>query len=166
MSSVLLPENLLPLLKDKHLLLDTNVFIDSLAKPSLYSQLYNKLKDNNTFLATIDFVKMEILKGAEDATRYNTKERLITDVTETILPNMPTHVEQAYELIKKYQEDGKSLSITDYYLGVNLMHYKSSLLLMTRNTTEFPERIFNLVGSINVFFDKTLHAYGVYQYPQ
>ncbi len=55
------PSDLLPLLKDKHIILDTNIFIDYLTKPTAFITFFKELKANGTIITSIDPVAFEFL---------------------------------------------------------------------------------------------------------
>lgn len=108
-----------------------------------------------------------IQKSAKDQIRqliekYHQKEDFFDQIIETCLPTTNEMFINLYKLIQMYKEDGKSLSVTDLFLGATLMQYKGSLFLLTKNTTDFPTNIFNLESYINISYTKGLHTYGVY----
>lgn len=51
---ILYPPNLITFLKNKHLLLDSNIFIDAVNKPTIFTDFFNLLKSSDVALATID----------------------------------------------------------------------------------------------------------------
>lgn len=160
------PENLFRTLKDKHLLLDTNVFIDSFnfAQPQDYVLFFNKLKDNNTTLTTIDGVVMEFLKGSKSEEVYSKKNEHIENIIDVKLPFFQEESATIHELIKLYKAGGGSVELVDYHLGANLMKYKHNLFLMTRNSKDFPQDIFSLESTISFASSKTIFTYGIYTY--
>jgi len=154
-------------LRNKHLLLDTNIFRDVASKPSVFTSFFNLLKNSDVTLATIDLVKFEILKGSANNLKYEEKEQMIKDITEeVIIPTTSEMIASVYELIKQYGIDGASISVTDLYLGAALIQFKKNLFLLTRDTTDFLQRIFELSGVINIPCSKGIFTYGVYQYTQ
>lgn len=158
------PSNLLSSLKNKHLLLDTNVFTDAVSKPTAYTKFFNDLKSAEITVVTSDLVKYEFLIGSADVTKYREKEKHIDDVVDAILPISPKTYELAYELIKEYGIESKVLSTTDLLLGALLKQYKESVYLMTRDTSDFIQNIFDLVFIINCPLPKGIFTYGVYKY--
>lgn len=160
------PEDFFSLLRGKHLLLDTNVFIDSFNfdRPVDYIKFFNNLKDNDTTLATIDGVVLEFLKGSKNEEVFNRKKEHLDDITDIILPTQRDDSEKIKELIRLYQSDGGGIEIVDYYLGANLLRYRKNLCLMTRNTRDFPQNIFSLISTISFSSFKTIFTYGIYTY--
>ncbi|MCL5970146.1 MAG: hypothetical protein M1450_01420 [Patescibacteria group bacterium] len=161
---IIYPPALITCLKNKHLILDTTVFRDAAVKPTVFENFFNKLKEANIVLTTNDFVKFELLKGSSDSSKYKAKEKVINDIIDVSLPVLSQTCELVYDLIEDYGIDGTSLSITDLTLGATLMQYKENIYLMTRDTTDFIQKIFHLVFVINAPHPKGIFTYGVYQY--
>lgn len=161
---IIYPPELKPFLKDKHLLLDTNIFRDFSSKSTSYTNFFNDLKKDNVTFATIDLVRYELLKGSSDNLKYEARDNLINDIVDVIIPVIPKTCDLVYELIKEYGVEGSAVGITDLYLGSMLMHYKENICLMTRDTSDFIERIFSLQFVINVQHQKGIYTYGIYQY--
>ena len=161
---IIYPPTLLSSLQNKHLLLDANVFRDAGAKPTDFRVFFNNLKKAEVTLTTIDFVKYELLTGSANETKYIAKEALINDIIDVYLPIIPQTFQLVYEVIKSYGIDGSSLSITALFLGATLMQYKENIYLMTSDTTDFIQSIFDLSFVINVPYTKGIFTYGIYQY--
>jgi predicted nucleic acid-binding protein len=155
---------LIPSLKNRHLLLDTNVFRDMASKPTVFADFFNLLKNEDVTLTTLDVVKYEILKGSRDNEKYKEKEKQIDAIIDIVLPIIPGEDKLIYELIKQYEIDGTAISITDLFLGATLMQYKKNIFLMTRDTTDFMQNIFDLKFIVNAPHKKGIFTYGIYQY--
>jgi len=156
---------LLSTLKDKHLLIDTSVFIDTSKSPSEFRELISKLKSNGVVIVTLDVVKIEFLRGSIDSKSYKDKEELMNDIIDSVLPvNHKTIIENLYKLTQQMKEDGKSASIIDLFLGATLMCYKKNLFLLTKNSRDFPTNIFSLSSIINISKRRTIQCYGVYNF--
>lgn len=156
--------NFISVIKNKYLLLDTNVFIDTLLNPHSFFDFLNDLKKQQVTLSTIDMVKMEFLKGAPDEQKYIEKTSLMNSIIDNTIAATPDINENIFTLLKKYRLDGKASSLTDLYLGAYLMKYGKNLFLLTRNTTDFPQNIFEVKSIVNVTYSKGIHTYGLYQY--
>ena len=160
---IIIPPDLLISLKNKHLLLDTNVFIDSLLHPAAFTYFFNELRSADITLVTIDLVKIEFLRGASDDNDHKRKEEFLEDITDLVLPTDINTVKNVYKLVKDYRIQGKTIAMADLYLGANLMRYNTTLYLLTRNTNDFPLRLFDLDYVINYPLDKGIFTYGVYK---
>lgn len=159
---IIIPPDFFQTFKDKHILLDTSVFIDAFLNPVQFGEFFNNLRTQRTTLISLDVVKTEFLKGAPTVEKYNQKEEFFDQIIEACLPTTNETFINLYKLVQMYKEDGKNASVTDLFLGATLMQYKRSLFLLTKNTTDFPTNIFNLESHINISYTKGLHAYGVY----
>jgi predicted nucleic acid-binding protein len=161
---IIYPAALIPTLKNKHLLLDTNIFRDVAIKPTVFHKFFSELKQAEVTLVTIDLVKYEILKGSSDKNKYIIKEKLINDVTDITVPIRPDTLQLVYQLIKSYGINGSAVHITDLILGAILMQYKKNIYLITRDTSDFIQEIFDLKFIVNATHNKGIFTYGVYQY--
>lgn len=163
MIEIIAPPNLISVVKNKHLLLDTNVFIDCSLNPQVFINFLNSLKQNQITLTTIDLVKIEFLKGAPELNKFKEKESLFNSITDHIIPITADITKNVYSLINKYKINGAALSVTDLYLGACLSKFKNNLLLLTKDTTDFPQNIFNIKSIINITYPRSIHLYGIYQ---
>lgn len=161
---IIIPPDFFQILKDRHILLDTSVFIDSFLNPTNFGELFNKLKAQGTTLVTLDVVKAEFLKGTPNTEKYRQKEEFLNQIVDALMPTTVDTYDNLFDFIKIYKEDGKSLSITDLLLGAVLMQYRNTLLLLSKNTTEFSTNVFNLVTYMNISYTKGLHSYGIYNF--
>jgi len=161
---IIYPPTFITSLTNKHLLLDTNIFRDAAVNHSVFIEFFNQLKSNNTTIVTTDFVKYELLKGSANPSKYNDKEQLIHTIIDMTIPIQSTMITVAYNLIREYGIDGAALSVTDLVLGAVLMQYKQGIFLMTRDTTDFTQKVFDLKYIINAPFSKGIFTYGIYQY--
>lgn len=159
---IIIPPDFFQILKDKHALLDTSVFIDAFLHSVEFGKFFNDLKTQRITLVSLDAVKIEFLKGAPNVEKYNQKKDFFDQIVDACLTTTNETFTNVYKLIQMYKADGKSLSVTDLLLGATLMQYKKNLFLLTKNTTDFPTNIFNLVSYMNISYIKGLHSYGVY----
>lgn len=155
---------LIPFLKEKFLLLDTNVFRDAAVKPTIFNNFINTLKTAGTTIATIDLVKFELLKGSANKQKYSEKESFISQIIDATIPLNSKAFELGYNLIQQYELDGTAVHITDLMLGALLMQYGKQICLLTRDTSDFNQNIFDLLFIVNAPHSKGIFTYGVYQY--
>lgn len=161
---IIYPATLISSLKNKHLLLDTNFLKDVVFKPTIYKTFISELKKSDVTLAVIDFVKYELLKGSSGITKYKEREEFISSIADVTIPIMPDTYQLVYELIQSYGIDGSTIHITDLLLGAILMQYKKNIFLITRDTTDFIQAIFDLLFVVNAPHAKGILTYGIYQY--
>lgn len=161
---IIKPVDLLSLLKDKHILLDTNILIDSLTKPRLFKSFFNELRENGVTITSIDPVAIEFLQGASDKKRYGEKKEILSQIIDAFIPINKDIFNNVYKLIEAYGIDGKGTDMTDFLLGAALVQYPERLFLFTKNTGDFPLSVFNLVSVINFPTIKSIQTYGIYKY--
>jgi len=159
-------EDLLQSIKGKHLLLDTNVFIDAFAHPKVFGDFFNELKSNDNVVVTLESVKIEFLTGSSNIEKYTQREEYMDKIIDAYLPITPDTLTKAFQLITELGIDGSSISVTDYQLGSCLKKYKKNICLITKNTSDFPQRVFSVLGVVNFPFNKGIQTYGFYYYEQ
>lgn len=161
---IIKPPDLLPLLKEKHILLDTNILIDSLIKPTVFTNFIKELKDNGTIITSIDPVAYEFLQGAATPEKFKEKQELLNGIIDAYLPITKPTFENIYTLIELFGIEGKGTDMTDLILGGVLMQYPERLFLFTKNTTDFPMNIYTFKSVFNFPHNKSIQTYGVYTY--
>lgn len=163
---IIIPPDFFTSINNCHLLLDTNVFIDTLLNPTRFGDFFILLKEHNVTLVTIEPVIFEFLKGAQNIEKTQERETVIDSIIETIIPIPKEAFQNAKKLLLEYKEEGSKISITDLLLGTTLSGYHGKLFLMTKNTTDFPTNIFKLETFINLLHRKSIQSYGVYSYSE
>lgn len=158
------PPETIPFLRNKHLLLDANIFRDYTKSPSVYTEFFNLLKESDITLATVNEVKYEILKGSNSKNKYDEKNKLIDDIIDVLIPSTKETQSLIYSLIQEYGIEGSAVGITDLTLGAMLKQFRRNICLMTRDTTDFTQSIFDLKFIINASHNRGIFTYGIYQY--
>jgi len=129
----------------------------------VYVRFFNKLKKADITLATIDLVKYEVLKGSANEAAYTDREKLVDVVIDTVIPTTKDIYSSAYQLLKEYGAEGAALKVTDLILGAFIRQYKDSIYVITRDTTDFLQRLFELEFIVNYPHNKGIFTYGVYK---
>lgn len=161
-----IPQEFTSVVENRKILLDTNVFIDVSLNPTQLTKFLNELKENDCTFFTSELVVAEFVKGAITKDKIRQKEELVGSIIESYIQLTQKTLENCIQLIKVYGEDSKSLSITDLLLGSLLLDSPEELLLITKNTTDFPTNIFKLETCFNIIHRKAIQTYGVYSYPK
>lgn len=149
--------------RDRHILLDTTVFIDASSSPVKFANIFNELKGNGCVLVTLECVLTEFIKGGSDEKKLAEKRQYVEDIVDAFLPITREVTQNATKLAELYKEDGKKVSVTDFFLGAVIMQYKK-MLLMTCNITDFPTNIFNLETFITLVHRKAIETCGLYSF--
>jgi hypothetical protein len=124
------------------------------------------MRENRNTLITLDLVKIEFLRGARDTQSYKIKEAHFNDIVESVIPLTTGVINNSYKLVEKCKEGGRTISVTDLYLGACLMSYPKSLYLLTKNTNDFPNNIFTLKNYFHLIHTRAVQVYGVYTYEE
>ena len=171
---ITIPQNFFDILKDKHLLLDTSVFIDVSNHPIEFAGFFEQCKKNEVFLTTIFPVQIEFIKGISYQ-EIQERKKLISDIIadeyssksekkEYLLP-FDKNIFQHFEfLLGKYKQDGNRVSLTDLSLGATLINYGPQVMLLTKNNIDFPTSIFSRKTHLLIEMKKTIQPYGIYSY--
>jgi predicted nucleic acid-binding protein len=158
---LILPHDFYSVTKDKFLLLDTSVFIDTLLNPVKFEQLFSKLKNNGCTLVTLDAIQLEFIKGSLDDVSFEKKKLVISGIVDSVLPISKDIWDESLELLKAYKEDGKTASVADLLLGGTIVKYSGTILLITKNLSDFPTNIYKLETHFNLLHRKGLHSYAL-----
>ena len=156
------PPDFLSILKNKHLLLDTNVFIEAFAAPSEFGKFFNKLKDSDVTVVTLRLVEVEFLRGAASRSKQNEKKKFMDDIVDTYLPMPLDFVDDVLLVMERLGNDSKASSVTDLVLGSSLAKYKNGLFLMTKDLSDFPTNVFERISYMNLLKPKAIHTFGIY----
>jgi len=164
---IVLPVEFFLVIKDKHLILDTSVFIDAFSHIKDFGVLFNQLKvQHNVTLVTTEHVLIEFLKGSTTETRLDEKKAFFEKIIDAYLPCRPDLLKNLLELLKLYKIDSKDLSLTDLYLGALLVKYRKNIFLLTKDLTDFPTHIFNRATYATLLEANSIRNYGVYNFDQ
>lgn len=158
---LILPHDFYSITKDKFLLLDTSVFIDTLLSPVRFEELFSKLKANGCTLVTLDAVQIEFIKGALDEVSFKKKELVINGIVDSIIPISKDIWDESLNLLKSYKEDGKAASVADLLLAGTIAKFSRTIFLITKNLNDFPTNIFTLETHFSLVHRKGLHSYGI-----
>lgn len=161
---IITPDGFLQILKNKTILLDTNVFIDAFKNPKEFTKLFNGLKENGVVLVTMDTVLIEFTKGAFDSKKFEDKKRFVKEIIETFLPIDKEILDDSLSFVDFYKEEGKDVSVTDFILAGCLAKFGKNIFLMTKDIKDFPTNIFEMETYFNLFHRKAIHNYGIYRY--
>ncbi|MDO8487017.1 MAG: hypothetical protein Q7S45_01880 [Candidatus Curtissbacteria bacterium] len=161
---IVTPQGFFQTLKNSHLLLDTNVFIDAFHNPGEYGKFFNELKGNGVTLVTVNAVLIEFTKGSFELKIFEEKKKFLDEIIDAIIPLEKGVFDNAIGLLKLYGIEGKDISIVDLLLGGTLVKYGKNIYLMTKDIKDFPANIYKLETHINVIKRKAIHVFGIYRY--
>lgn len=165
-ATILLAPRFFQILSGKHILLDNSVFIDATNHSQAFFELFAQMKQVGAKLVTVDQVAFEFTKGGQSKDVVLAKREQIAEIVE--LSNLPIRPEVystlVPDLIERYGEIGKAISITDLLLAGVLQSYRNDMLLLTKNPRDFPSSVFTLQSHLILQTRQSLHIYGVFGY--
>lgn len=161
---IFIPRDFLLAIKGKHLLLDTNFFIDASNHKGSFKNLVKTFLENDATLVSIEPVLTEFLKGSPSEDKYKIKAEYFEEIVSSFLPITKDVFDNARELTRMYKEEGKGVSIVDLLLGATLMKYQRNLCLITKDIKDFPTNIFLRLTHFSLMGHRSIQSYGVYDY--
>lgn len=163
---IFIPRDFLLAIKGKHLLLDTNFFIDASNHKKQFERLVKAFLENDATLVSIEPVQTEFLKGSPSENKYKIKVEYFEEIISNFIPITKDIFDNVRELTKMYKEEGKGVSIVDLLLGATLIKYQKNLCLITKDIKDFPTNIFRRLTHFNLLDRRSIQSYGVYDYGQ
>jgi hypothetical protein len=167
MPSVITPSTLDQAVKNKHLLFDTSFFIDYENHKEDFISLLARMKKLDCTLVTVDQVAIEYIKGSKSKVDMRKRLALINSCIDSYLPvNTKVYSEQIQEQILNYGRRSASAAITDLVLGVLAKNHQNDLLVLTKNSRDFPSHLFRLESHFLLQNKKsnTVQIYCIYKY--
>ncbi len=153
---------------DRWLLLDTNIFINSIKKDhkEAYARLFADLSKAKIQVVTIPSVQLEFNRGVKTINDYRLRERLLSDINVTVLNRVEEEYFNSTEFVIAYQGLAPGVSYTDLLLGLTLKKYGERLALLTSNHNDFPTTIYNREALVEVHGATWVESLGIYMFSQ
>lgn len=161
------------ILKDKYLLLDTNILINCSKFPPLFKGFLNKLIDNDITPVIDHTVRFEFLRKADSAYQRTVLEAFLNSLFPNVmeLPFNKETVTDAIDFANIYAwKKEKAISLADCFLASAMKKFNEKatnplLYLATENHKDFPEYVFKRIGIETVERTRTdIHNIGVYEF--
>lgn len=156
------------ILRSRNVLIDTNFLIDATIFKKEAADLIGQLNSLGCNLLTTRAVIIETLGGTKDETHLKDKidyvellfsrpfDKIVSLPIERDLPNIKD--------LLSFSRQCNKFGTTDFELFLTLQKYKSSgILLITRNHSDFTNKICDRAGFITLLGDKEIRTYGIYQ---
>jgi hypothetical protein len=154
-------------LQSSFLLLDTNFLIDASIFRAEAVDLIAELRKMDCELVTTRAVLVEFLGGTKNPVEYDAKvlfvellfgktlDKIVSLPIDSKLPNKTDLLD--------FSRQCQKFAPTDFELFLTLKKYShSSLILISRNHTDFTSRLFKRKGFITLLGDKEIRTYGLY----
>jgi rRNA-processing protein FCF1 len=162
------------IIKNKHILLDTNILINSAKYQTEFEVFFDELKQNNISPTIDNAIKLEFLRSANTQRNLsikinylnlllgNDEKRLDLPITEDTLIDARRISNLYYFLNLKKQK----ISFVDSIISAQLKKYSSNLFFATINNQDFPLQIFDRLFVTNVDANSELFTIGIYAFSE
>lgn len=160
-------------LRDKFVLLDSNILINSSKNPEEFEAFYRSLVEYNTKAVLDESVKFEFLRGMRESGDKEKYDNFLTllfgNVSEKLeLKVDPKTFEVAKNIAVIYGRHSKpKIEFGDCMIASQMHKYThSGLYLATENHDDFPRLLFDLIHTqvIDVAARGELHTIGIYKF--
>ena len=160
-------------LRNKHLLLDTNVIIYSLKfiSEGYFNDFFKKLNELNVKSVIDEYVLFEFLRSSRTKANLEGKKHYLDSLLggkTWQLPITKEILDNAKELALIYSNKDPNLSgrtsIADCMIAAQLMKYKNEIFLATTDNNDYPNIIFDRVGIVTIDSLKEILNIGIYQF--
>ncbi len=147
------------IVKDKHVLVDTNFLINALEYDA--SQIFEEFEKNNTNLCLIQPVKTELLSTQNHKDRSK-RSQLLEKHKFIMLPLRQNIFDQLNDLQSVTASLGTYSSVTDLLLTSCMYSYgESYAFLLTANIKDYPFPLFTREGYIILQNEKNVRVYSL-----
>jgi hypothetical protein len=158
-------------LKNKTILLDTNIIIEFAKCPSYFKGFFDDLKDSDVVSAVDESIKCEFLRKSNTIDKRGQKEKLLDLLlgigekrTELKITNEIFVEATLLSNVFNFLNDKNSSSIVDCLLAAQLKKFGENLYLATMNNKDFPMKIFDRVCIFNIEMGDEIKNIGVYKF--
>lgn len=141
-------------IKNKAVLLDTNVLIDSSKYPSEFKSFYSLLQENSVKSILNPIAKLEFTRSARTKDEIKAQELFLDKLLGKPRFELDTHNE-TFKQILEYSKnisliyvrlnDNKAMSLGDLLIGSIMAKYFSNSILATQNHSDFLPPLFKLI---------------------
>lgn len=134
------------MIERKHILFDTNIFIKAFENFDVFIGLFDYLRKQNCKIVHFPLVEFEFTRNTFLPEHIKARELFIKKIASLSLPMHPTLIDDAMTIARAYAHKriGKGqIHLVDCCIAAYLMHYKSTLLLLTLNHKDFPVILFD-----------------------
>lgn len=156
-------------LKNKHILLDTNILINAAKYKEHFKSFFEELADNEV-QSVIDYgIKFEFLRSSNTQERREDKKRYLDlilgkDRMELFVDSgmIDSAIELANIYSRKIKGANKQFSFTDCVIAAQMKKYQKSLYLATLDNDDFPLCIFDRVEIYTIDTNDKILNIGIY----
>ena len=158
-------------IKNKFLLLDTNVIINSSKNGEEYGGFYNKLRELEVKPVFDLSIRFEFLRATRDKKDRERNEKFLDLLFGNGIQELPHDPKEMFDKAKDmailYGRHSKpSIEFGDCLIAAQMCKYWDNLFLATENKDDFPRFLFERihVHTIDVPKKDEIHNIGIYQF--
>jgi hypothetical protein len=161
------PTDLVPRLRSRHLIVDTNVFLHAVENADFY-ELLLKLKRSGCAMMTIPSVVFEFARGAKTVEEYNWYVDYINNLGVMVYKTVEDRIaaDKAFSVLLQTEckKAGNKPSYTDFLLLMLLHKFShSDIYLMTSNYKDIPMNIFDREDLLVLEYDGGIQTQALYK---
>lgn len=128
------------MIKDKWILLDTNILLKASRDPQKFEELFNLIKEANCKLAISQLVRAEFLQSVWDPALINVRENFLKNLNIVDIPMRPLAdlTDMVMRITRSLKKQKVPLAdLVDSYLIALAELYKPNLIVLTINHKDF-----------------------------
>lgn len=159
-------------IKDKHLLLDTNLLIYSARNKEILLPFFDKVNSLHVTSVIDQTIKFEFLRGCKTKEDLQIKQEYLDLLLGSNRMELPVdkNIFEKARLIsniycRKNAQYAKQISFGDCLIAAQMIKYnlnRSGLFIATTDNNDFPTFIFNRVDVVTLYDDNTIFNIGIY----
>lgn len=159
-------------IKDKHLLLDTNLLIYSAKNKEVLLPFFDEVHNLNVTSVIDQTIKFKFLRGCKTKEDLQTKQEYLDLLLGSNRMELPVdkNIFEKARLIsniycRKNSQYAKQISFGDCLIAAQMIKYnlnRSELFIATTDNNDFPIFIFNRVDVITLHDDNNIFNIGIY----
>lgn len=151
----------IPELTSFRILLDTNFIIESNRYYNNFTNLIEELKAGSKELFTLEVIKKEFLYGIQTKSELQDLDNFFQQIISNVDTNIncfSNHLQTVTILYRNY----KRISLEDFMI-VSYLIDNTECILLTKNHSDFPLRLFNRLGFIISEYEDQIQHYAFYK---
>ena len=159
-------------IRNKYILIDTNIIIESVKHTNDFAGFYDELKRNN-IRSGIDYaIKLEFLRSSNVFYHLKKKEEFLSLFFGSDRDRMELNIlketfidARRISNLYYFLNIGRNVSVIDFLIMAQLKRYKNSgLFLATIDNKDFSTKIFDRMGIYIIDVADRIYNIGIYQF--
>lgn len=155
------------IIKNKYIILDTNILIKALENFSAFESLFIFLKNVDCAIVDFPLIRFEFTRNIFLPGHRESRERFLDILSPSPLPFKEKLIEDSLEIARIYAHQGVQkgqISLVDCCIAAYLKQYKENLFLITLNHKDFPVILFDRLFIFPIDGDNDVFAPAFYKF--